>query len=71
MALYILKMTNIKSPDETGMPNAFWLVGPFETEDALGAWGRNPANNPNDNPCWQSIDLDPCDLTMPVRVVAP
>ena len=35
----------------------FWLVGPFDTAQAAGDWGANPANNPADDPRWQVLQL--------------
>ena len=67
MALYILKMDNPPSPDDTGEPTRVRLIGPFETEEQRLIWANTPDNNPHDNPCWQCVSLD--DPTVPV--VAP
>lgn len=47
----------------------FWLVGPFDTLDVAGEWGDDPANNPTDDPRWQTIKL--ADPSKPVRVLSP
>ena len=47
----------------------FWLVGPFDTQAVAGDWGSDPANNPEDDPRWQTIEL--ADASAPVRIVAP
>lgn len=49
----------------------FWLVGPFETQDKAGDWGR--ANNPEDDPRWQTMELHPFAPgdTVEVMVVSP
>ena len=65
--LYILKMDNPASPDDTGEPTRVRLIGPFETTEARLEWGNALYNNPHDNPCWQCVTLaDPC-----VPVIAP
>lgn len=64
------------------------LIGPFESIDRLSDWATKPtdnplgslvaANNPEDDPRWQSIELDDDDAGWPmgpseflVRVFAP
>lgn len=47
----------------------FWLVGPFDTYENSSAWGVDPANNPGDDPRWQTIEL--ADPSVPVEVIAP
>ena len=47
----------------------FWLVGPFDSQANAGAWGSNPANNPSDDPRWQTIELK--DATAPVEIIPP
>lgn len=34
-----------------------WLVGPFDSDKDAAAWGRDPDNNPEDDPRWQTIEL--------------
>lgn len=34
-----------------------WIVGPFETVDALGEWGDRIQRRGHDDPRWQSIEL--------------
>jgi hypothetical protein len=71
--LYVLKMDNPKSPDDTGAPTRVRLIGPFADRKSCAALAvyREPPdtnpNNPHDNPCWQVVDLN--DTTIPV--VAP
>lgn len=71
--IYVLKMDNPATPDDTGMPTRVRLIGPFGSESAAGRWAEYrdpPDTNPNnlhDNPCWQLVDLaEPV-----VEVVAP
>jgi hypothetical protein len=47
----------------------FWLVGPFDTQDSAGDWGSDPANNPTDDPRWQTIEL--ADAGAPVEIIPP
>lgn len=47
----------------------FWLVGPFDTQANAAAWGYNPANNPTDDPRWQTIEL--ADAGAPVEIIPP
>lgn len=56
---YILVMRHTK----------FWLVGPFDSHEAAGDWGMDPANNPDDDPRWQTIEL--ADPSLPVLVLSP
>lgn len=56
---YILVMRNTR----------FWLVGPFDSEDNAAAWGRDPVNNPADDPRWQVIEL--ANPQAPVEVIPP
>lgn len=35
----------------------YWLVGPFEDDNAASAWNRVEVNNPSDDPRWQVLDL--------------
>lgn len=35
----------------------YWIVGPFPDMDAACAWGRDEANNPGDDPRWQTLYL--------------
>jgi hypothetical protein len=67
--LYVLKMTNTQSTDESGTPNDFFLVGPFKSTADCAAWAEHPRNNPHDNPMWQVIELD--NPHAPVRVLVP
>lgn len=43
----------------------YWLVGPFSSHEAAGEWAR--ANNPADDPRWQTIDLVNPDAAPDVR----
>lgn len=45
----------------------FYLVGPFADEGAAADWGR--ANNPEDDPRWQTVQL--ADPSRPVDVRTP
>lgn len=56
--IYVLKMDNPKSPEDTGTPTRVRLIGPFLSEKLAGSWGRSRQSNPHDNPCWQVVDLD-------------
>jgi hypothetical protein len=47
----------------------FWLVGPFDSEGNAAAWGSDPANNPSDDPRWQTIFLK--DASAPVEIIPP
>lgn len=47
MNTYIMVMRN----------DRYWLVGPFASRTAAAEWGRDPVNNPQDDPRWQTIDL--------------
>jgi hypothetical protein len=47
----------------------FWLVGPFDSNESAGNWGRDPVNNPSDDPRWQTIEL--ADAGAPVEVIPP
>ena len=47
----------------------FWLVGPFDSYDNAGKWGSDPANNPSDDPRWQTIFLK--DSSAPVEIIPP
>lgn len=35
----------------------YWLVGPFDSHDDAANWNRLAANNPSDDPRWQTVDL--------------
>jgi hypothetical protein len=48
---------------------SFYLVGPFDSNDSAAVWGRDPANNPSDDPRWQTIEL--ADAGVPVEVIPP
>lgn len=48
MAVYIM----------TQRDNRYWLVGPFDSNEVAGDWNRLEANNPSDDPRWQTITLD-------------
>lgn len=37
--------------------DCYCLVGPFASHDTAGEWGRDPVNNPSDDPRWQTIEL--------------
>lgn len=45
----------------------YFLVGPFATQLDASVWGRRPANNPNDDPRWQTIELLP-DHLLPTQL---
>lgn len=52
-----------------------WLVGPFGTQQAAADWGADRANNPADDPRWQTIELNPerivkFDATQSILMVA-
>jgi len=47
----------------------FWLVGPFPTQSAAADWGDDAANNPDDDPRWQTVLL--VDPTRPVLIRDP
>jgi hypothetical protein len=36
---------------------AYWLVGPFASEDTAAEWGAAEVNNPTDDPRWQVLQL--------------
>ena len=71
--VYVLKMDNPDSPTDTGAPTRIRIIGPFgpagdkkSHADAI-AWASSPKNNPNDNPCWQTVELqDGGHLLVPV-----
>jgi hypothetical protein len=46
-----------------------WLVGPFASQTEAGTWGRH--NNPEDDPRWQTIELDIAQVVSPLRVLSP
>lgn len=50
MAHYIIEMRD----------KAIRAIGPFDDQQAAAAWGRDPKNNPEDDPRWQTIELDEC-----------
>ncbi len=56
--IYVLRLDNPLSLNDTGMPTSVRLIGPFDTEDSASDWATSPANNLHDNPCWQLVDLD-------------
>jgi hypothetical protein len=60
--IYVLKMDNPQSPDDTGMPTRVLLVGPFLDQQAAYEWAIDVANNPFDNPCWQLVDLEKAEV---------
>ncbi len=48
---------------------SFWLVGPFDTNDQAARWGYDPANNPSDDPRWQTLEL--AAPSAPVEIMPP
>jgi hypothetical protein len=48
MSTYIVKIEDKR----------LYLIGPFASQDEAGTWGGSEANNPEDDPRWQTIDLD-------------
>ena len=38
--IYVLKMDNPASPDDTGAPTRVRLIGPFETHIAASRWAE-------------------------------
>lgn len=36
------------------------LIGPFANKEEASAWAN--ANNPHDNPCWQTYNCNPSKL---------
>jgi hypothetical protein len=44
-------------------------IGPFASQDAAAEWGAN--HNPDDDPRWQTIELDVEDGLIVVPIVAP
>lgn len=46
-----------------------WLVGPFPDHTAAGAWGH--ANNPEDDPRWQTIQLSIGQVNSPLPLIGP
>ena len=45
------------------------IIGPFDSREALVAWGRRDQENSGDDPRWQSLYLD--DPHAPATVVVP
>ena len=43
------------------------FIGPFESQQAAGTWGRKYL----DNPCWNTVHLFSHDVTMPLELVTP
>jgi len=33
------------------------LIGPFDSQAEAAEWGKDPKNNPRDDPRWQTIEL--------------
>lgn len=60
--LYVLKCDNPQSPNDVGLPTRVRLVGPFASQEAAHQWATSKANNPHDNPIWQTVDLEGVDL---------
>lgn len=56
--IFVVKMDNPRSPDDTGTPTRVRLVGPFANDFAASRWGHSLHSNPHDNPCWQVVYLD-------------
>lgn len=36
----------------------YWLVGPFDSPEHAAEWGRRTQTAVNDDPRWQTIELD-------------
>lgn len=58
-SVYILRMLDDRA----------WLIGPFADHAQAGAWGA--ANNPEDDPRWQTIELSPARADSPLPLLPP
>ncbi|MCG4256892.1 hypothetical protein [Acetobacter senegalensis] len=48
MSTYIIRISD----------NSYDLVGPFDNHESAGEWGRMDQERRNDDPRWQTVDLE-------------